>query len=128
MKTFTDLEAWKVGMKLVKEVYALTKNLPSDERFGLISQMRRAAVSILANLAEGFGRSGSADKAHKYTISRGECSEVEALLLVSVELEYLRTEDVEKTLTLVHHEGRLLSGLIRAYVPRPSPDPSPINV
>jgi four helix bundle protein len=125
MDSFTSLDAWKTGMKLVKEVYLLTDKLPNDERFGLISQMRRASISVLANLAEGFSRSGSADKAYKYTISRGECSEVEALLLVTVELSYFKTADVEQVIDLAQKTGRLLSGLIRVYSSQPKPKPQP---
>ena len=84
MKSFTDLTAWTVGMELVKEIYALTEKFPSEERYGLTSQLRRAAVSVLSNIAEGFSRSSSADKAYKYMISRGECAETHALILVSI--------------------------------------------
>ena len=128
MKSFTDLEAWLCGMNLVKEVYVLTKRLPKEEQYGLTSQLRRAAVSILANLAEGFNRSSDADKAHKYVIARGECAEVEALLLVTVELEYFATSAVQHALELSQQTGRLLWGLIRAYShtdPRPRPIPRP---
>lgn len=60
MNSFTDLDAWKVGMQLLKEVYALTKRLPKHEQYELASQLRRASTGILLNLAEGFGRSKSA--------------------------------------------------------------------
>lgn len=102
-------------MKLVKEIYALTSRLPADERFGLVSQLRRASVSVLANIAEGFSRVGSADKAYKYTIARGECSEVEALLIVTVELNQLQEREIRNAVEYARTTGRLLSGLIRSY-------------
>src|SRR3989344_3177879 len=100
MQSFTDLEAWNVGMKLTKEVYQLSKNFPGEERFGLTSQLRRASVGILANLAEGFSRAGSADKAYKYTIARGECSETRALLLLAINLEFLNNAKAQHAIDL----------------------------
>lgn len=125
MNSFTDLEAWKTGIELIKEIYALTKQLPKDEQYGLTSQLRRAAASILANLAEGFSRSSPADKAHKYTISRGECSEVKAYLLICVELEYFQRQETQRALELVEKVGQLFSGLIRAYSSSSEPQPEP---
>ena len=115
-------------MELVKDVYVLTKSLPKEEQYGLTSQLRRAAVSILANLAEGFNRASDADKAHKYVISRGECAEVEALLLVTVELKYFAAAEIQNALVLSQQAGRLIWGLIRSYSPadpRPRPLPCP---
>ena len=109
------MDAWKTGMELVKEVYLLTKRLPKDEQYGLSTQLRRAATSILANLAEGFSRSSHPDKAHKYTISRGECSEVKAYLLICIALRYFQHSDAERALALAEKTGQLLSGLVRAY-------------
>ncbi|MEK7137616.1 MAG: four helix bundle protein [Patescibacteria group bacterium] len=121
MDSFTDLEAWKVGMELLQEIYALTKRLPKEEQYGMTSQLRRATTSILANLAEGFSRASPADKAHKYTISRGECSEVKAYLLICIELRYFQQQDGQRALELVEREGQLFSGLIRAFSPRSEP-------
>ncbi len=125
MKSFTELQAWKVGIKLVKEIYTITKSFPKDELFGLTSQIRRASTSILANLAEGFSRHTDADKAHKYTISRGECSEVKALLLIAIELGFISDNQGLHMLSLCEETGRLLSGLQRSYAPNPSPNPNP---
>ena len=101
-----------MGLDLVKEIYLLTKKVPKEELFGLISQMRRASTSILANIAEGFGRYTYADKANKFTIARGECNEIEAFVYVIVELKFVTSEDVKKALEFIDHEERLLSGLI----------------
>lgn len=115
MKTFTDLHAWQIGMKLTKEIYCLTKTFPDSEKYALTSQLRRASSSILANLAEGFSRRSSADKAHKYIISRGEYSECTAFLLIAIEIGLLLENEAKVALSYAEETGRLLSGLIRSY-------------
>ena len=122
MESFTQLHIWRQGTELVKEIYTLTKKLPPEEKFGLTSQTRRAAVSILTNLAEGFSRRTAPDKAHKYTIARGECSETAALLLIMVHLGYLSDVEIENALKLADETGRLLSGLIHVHMDK---DPTP---
>jgi len=114
MKSFTDLKAWQVGMDLVAEVYRLTSFLPRSEQFGLSSQLKRAVTSIVANTAEGFGRYSHADKAHKYVIARGECTEVTAFLLVAIRVKLLKQSDVQSALEMAEVVGKLLSGLIQA--------------
>ena len=114
MNSYTDLEAWKVGLELVKEIYLLTKRFPKDELYGLTSQVRRSSTSILANIAEGFGRFTYPDKANKYTIARGECSETESFLFVAIALSFITNEEARKALDRVIQVRRLLSGLITA--------------
>ncbi len=120
MKSFTDLEAWKVGMNLVEEIYQLTTNFPQSEKYGLISQLRRASSSVVANIAEGFGRYSYAEKAQKYVIARGECTEVTAFVLVAIRVKYAKRKEVEHALQLADHVGKLLSGLIRSCRSRSS--------
>ncbi|MDD5751893.1 MAG: four helix bundle protein [Candidatus Peribacteraceae bacterium] len=112
MKKFTELDAWKVGIELLKETYALSRKLPKEELFGLTSQLRRSVVSILANIAEGFGRYTYADKANKFTIARGECNETEALMYCITAIGFVREEDTQSALKLIDREEKLLSGLI----------------
>ena len=112
MKKFVDLEAWKVAIALLKVTYAITRSLPKEELFGLTSQMRRCAVSILGNIAEGFGRFSYGDKANKYVIARGECNELEAYLYGIVALEFVKENAIQNLLALVDREEKLLSGLI----------------
>ncbi|MDD5102877.1 MAG: four helix bundle protein [Candidatus Peribacteraceae bacterium] len=114
MEHFTQLEAWKNGLELVREIYAITRLLPREELYGIVSQLRRASTSILANIAEGFGRFTYPDKAAKYTIARGESSEVEAFLLIIVSLSFVAGEKIKSAIYLVERERRLLSGLITA--------------
>jgi len=114
MDSYTQLDAWAVGLDLVGEVYELTKDFPREEMYGLTSQMRRASTSILLNIAEGFGRYTYADKANKYTIARGECNEVEACLFIAIKLRYCTHARVKQSFELVIREKKLLSGLMTA--------------
>jgi four helix bundle protein len=76
-QTFKDLVAWQKGVQLAKAVYAATRLFPADERFGLVSQMRRAAVSVPSNIAEGYSRTGRADYVRFVEIARGSVNELE---------------------------------------------------
>lgn len=89
IKSFTDLIAWQEGHKLVLEIYKATKIWPKEELFGLISQIRRAVVSITSNLAEGFSRSTLKDKANFYSMALGSLTEAQNQLLVARDLDYL---------------------------------------
>jgi four helix bundle protein len=88
-KCHEDLEIWKKSIKLVKETYVITKSFPKDERFVLIPQMRRAAISIPSNIAEGAARKSKNEFAHFLSISLGSLSELETQFIISAELEYL---------------------------------------
>ncbi len=114
MKSYEQLDAWKRAMDLIQEVYSVTREFPSDERFGLTSQIRKAANSIAANIAEGFGRYTYKDKANKYVIARGECTEVEAFLFIAVRLKFCEQNDIQLARLLVQQTGQILSGLIRS--------------
>lgn len=112
MTPFAKLEVWKLALALVKEIYAMTSHFPSSERFGITDQIRRASVSVLANIAEGSGRYTFADKAAKYVIARGELSEIDALLIVSGELKFGQEQVIKQLLERTEKIGRMLSGLI----------------
>ncbi len=126
MKTFLDLEAAKSAMDLVEEVYRLTQKLPKEELYGIASQLKRAAASIVANIAEGFGRYSYADKARHYVIARGECTEVTAFFHITIRVKLLSENDVRHAFQLADQTGRLLSGLIAASRRR-SDEGSPSN-
>jgi four helix bundle protein len=124
MNSYTDLNAWKFAMELLADVHTLTKSLPSAERFGLIDQLHRATKSILLNIAEGYGRYTYADKINKYVIARGECTEVEAGILIAVRLGYVSAKKTEHILERANTTGKLLSGLIAATRQKISHEPS----
>ena len=107
-----DLLAWQQGIALVKAVYSCTARFPREEAFGLTSQMRRAAVSVPANLAEGAARNSTREFAHFLGIARGSLSELETYVVIARELGYLKdTDELEQTLDKVF---KLLGGLLNA--------------
>lgn len=107
---FQQLEVWQEAHKLVLKVYGLTKSFPDDERFGLISQMRRAAVSTPANIAEGFKRRGLQDKIRFYNTSEGSLEELKYYFILAKDLQYLPSH--EALMSQAEITGRLLNGLI----------------
>lgn len=109
---FEDLEVWQKAHKLVLEVYNLTRDFPTEEKFGLVSQMRRAAVSIPANIAEGFKKRTVKDKSNFYNIAQGSLEELRYYLILSKDLEYF--QDNQKLINHVEEIGRMLYGLIRS--------------
>lgn len=113
IKTFTDLNAWKEAHKLVLMVYKTTKDFPKEEIFGLINQMRRAAVSITSNIAEGFSRQSYSEKAHFYSIAQGSNTELQNQLLITKDVGYLNENDFKEIAEQSVMAHKLLSGLIK---------------
>jgi len=89
VKSYRDLETWQVSMDLVAEVYRVTKLFPRDEIYGLTNQLRRAAVSVPSNIAEGQGRDSTKEFLHHLSMAHGSLCEVETQLLIAQGLEYL---------------------------------------
>ncbi len=107
---FEQLQAWQEAHKLVLMVYQTTKGFPGEEKFGPVSQMRRAAVSVSANIAEGFKRRGIQEKMRFYNISEGSLEELKYYFVLSKDLGYIQSaEDCAAQSETV---GRLLNGLI----------------
>ena len=106
------LEAWKIAMALVKAVYKLTRSFPQEEIYGLTAQMRRAAVSIPSNLAEGAARTGRKEFAQFLNIASGSLSELETQSLIAVDLGYL--EQGHLVFAQVEEASALLAGLRRS--------------
>ena len=113
VKSFENLEVWQIGRDLVTKVYTLTASLPQSEAFGLIAQIKRAALSVPANIAEGFGRYHYMDKARFYLNARGSLYELKSHLLIARDLRYLKqSQPVYDVLTLVDNLSVKLSNLI----------------
>ena len=110
--SYRDLVAWKRSMALVLEVYRLTQSFPKIETYGLTSQLRRAAVSVPSNIAEGQARLTTGEFKHFLGNARGSLKEVETQILISTDLGYLRTEECEKLLAATTELGKILNGLI----------------
>ena len=113
IKSFTDLNAWKNGHFLVLDIYKITKKFPADERFGLISQMQRAAVSITSNIAEGFSRNTNKDKFQFYCMAHGSLTELQNQLIISRDLKYLDKNNFDKIAQQTIVVGKLINGLKR---------------
>lgn len=113
IKSFTDLVAWLEGHKLVLEIYKATKNFPKEELFGLINQIRRAAVSITSNIAEGFSRQSNKEKIQFYCISRGSLTELQNQLLIAKDVGYLVNEKFKKIAEQTVKVHKLINGLIK---------------
>jgi len=106
-----ELKAWQEAMELVKEIYRVTRNFPKEEIYCLVSQMRRAAVSIPSNISEGAARGGDREFIQFLIIARGSLSELETQLIISYELGYLQNiSDIQKR---VDRLFSLIGGLLR---------------
>ncbi len=113
-KRFEELEVWKKAHNLTLEIYRLTKSFPNDERFGLISQMRRAATSVPANIAEGYRKRTKKDKLNFYNIAQGSLDELKYYLILSKDLGY--TEDASRCLTLYDEVIRRLTSYMEKMI------------
>ncbi|MBI3406207.1 MAG: four helix bundle protein [Acidobacteria bacterium] len=114
VRSYRDLLAWQKGMDLVAATYQLTKLLPSTEKYGLSSQMQRAAVSIPSNIAEGHGRRHRGDYVRSLSIANGSLKELETQMLLCIRLGFLQSKDVRSTWRLANETGRLLARLIQS--------------
>lgn len=108
------LDVWKVSIKLIKEVYLETKYFPKEELFGLVSQMRRAAVSITSNISEGAARKSKIERNRFYEIARASLVELDTQFEISLELDYLKNEKIDNIYKLLNHNFALLSNLIKS--------------
>jgi four helix bundle protein len=111
---YQDLVAWQKAMELVMTVYRATRNWPHEEQYGLTSQVRRAAVAIPSNLAEGHGRSGRREFAHHVSIAYGSLCELETQLLIAQRLDYSDADVTESLMNRVADVRRLTNGLLRS--------------
>ena len=114
IKRFTDLQVWKEAHSLVLDVYKVTKNFPSEERFGLTNQMRRSAVSVPSNIAEGFGRNTAKDKAQFYSIAKGSLLELQSQMYIAIDLNFVEQKNMANFNERIELTARLISGLIKS--------------
>ncbi len=111
-RSYRDLVAWNKAVELVTDIYRLTKRFPKDEIFGLISQLRRSAVSIPSNIAEGQGRLSKKEFRQFLGQARGSLSELETQIIISRNLKYLEEQEADQFLNKAAEIGRVLNGLI----------------
>ena len=114
IKSYKDLEVWKKAMDLVVACYKLTEAFPRDEAYGLTSQLRRAAVSVPANIAEGHARAFLKEYLHHLSISYGSLAELETHLEIASRLGYVNTTQTQAVLSQAAEIGRMLNGLMSA--------------
>lgn len=112
---YTDLDVWKNSRELVQLVYQLTKCFPQEELYGLTNQIRRCAVSVPSNIAEGCGRQSNKETIHFLYIAKGSLQEVETQLYLSFDLEYISEDDLKDILEKVILNKKLLNGFINYY-------------
>lgn len=112
IRQFTDLYAWQEAHKLVALIYKITKRFPKDEIFGLVSQMRRAVISVTSNIAEGFGRQGYKEKIQFFYLAQGSLTELKNQILAARDVGYLNAVDCSTLMKQADVAHRLLQGLI----------------
>lgn len=113
IRSFTDLDAWKEGHKLVLAIYKATKEFPKEELFGLTSQMRRCSVSITSNIAEGFSRRSFKEKVQFYSIAQGSVTELQNQLLIAKDIGYMNQEKFTDIAEQTIKTHKIINGLIK---------------
>lgn len=111
VRMYSELIVWQKAMELVQEIYTATKHFPKEEIYGLTSQIRRAAVSVPSNIAEGQGRRSTAEFLHHLSFAYGSLMEVETQILIAGRLNYIEQSEVERLMEKAGEVGRLLNGL-----------------
>ncbi|MDR1206861.1 MAG: four helix bundle protein [Rickettsiales bacterium] len=113
MKSVEDLNVYKLGFKVALDVYKITEKFPKAEVFGLVSQMRRAAISINSNLSEGCARNSSGEYKHFAGISKGSAEELKFQVKISQALNYINYEEAAKLIEDINEICKMLTGLIK---------------
>ena len=115
MKVYTELVVWKESRVLVSEIYAISKSFPQQELYGLTNQIRRCAVSIPSNIAEGCGRRTASDTIQFLHISRGSLYELETQLYIALDLNYISSDDFKGINNRIVSCKKLINGFIKYY-------------
>lgn len=115
--TFKDLKCYQRAMALALAVYEVSGGFPKEEMFGITSQVRRAAVSVMSNIAEGKGRSTERDLVRFLATARGSLFEIEAQIALAERLSYIKQVQAARVLALTSETGKLINGLIRSFDP-----------
>ena len=112
LRSYRDLIVWQKSMVLLVSVYQLAATFPGEERFGLANQIKRAAVSIPANIAEGYGRVHRGDYVHHLSIAKGSLAELETLLTIAVRLDFVEREETMESWDVAQEVGKMLIKMI----------------
>jgi four helix bundle protein len=117
-RSYKDLVVWQKGIQLAKLVYGLTRSFPSEEKFGIVAEMRRAAVSVPSNIAEGQARHTTGEFIHFISHAEGSVAELDTQLIVCVELAYARAKHADAVFELISELRRMLNALRRKLAAR----------
>jgi four helix bundle protein len=112
IQNYRGLDVWQCSMDLLDEIYVVTRKLPSDERYVLVSQMRRAALSVPSNLAEGYGRKHRGEYVHHVSIAIGSLCELETQLIVCGRQKYISKAEARKAWDFIQRVGKMLHKLL----------------
>jgi len=121
IRSHRDLIAWQKAVELCVAIYSMTKLFPADERFGLVSQLRRAGVSVASNIAEGYGRGSRQDYVRFLRAARGSLYEIDTQLLLASRLEFMPPSSFQQIESQANECSRILLGLIRSLADDKSP-------
>ncbi len=114
IRSFTDLDVWKEGHKLVISIYKVTKTFPKEEMYSLVDQMRRASSSVTANIAEGFGRQTYKEKLQFYYLAQGSLTELKNFILIARDVGYLSKKDFNDLAEQANLTHKILHGFLRS--------------
>jgi four helix bundle protein len=123
IESYRDLDAWRLGIRLTSAIYRLTASFPSSELYGLTTQLRRAAVSVPSNVAEGWGRGTTTEYLRFLRMARGSLYEVETQLIIAQDLQFVEEARMHEAIAIVGDAGRVLAGLLGAIESRLESDP-----
>lgn len=113
IRDFRDLDIWKKGIEIVKDVYEIVEKFPKQEFYALVSQIQKSAISIPSNIAEGFNRFHNKEYKQFLYIALGSCAELETQIEIASELKYINSEKKKDILERIKHESRMLTNLIK---------------
>lgn len=113
-KSYKELEIWKKGIGIVNRIYEITKGFPKEELYGLVAQMRRSAVSIPSNIAEGFVRWHNKEHRQFLYVALGSCAELETQIIVSFKQSYISQKIYDELLEFIDHESRMIMNMIKS--------------
>jgi four helix bundle protein len=113
IKNYKDLDIWKRSIGVVENIYKISKNFPKEEMYGLTSQLRRSAVSIPSNIAEGFARFSNKEYKHFLFISLGSCAELSTQIIIALRLEYFENKEADKLLNEIDEISKMTMSLIK---------------
>ena len=122
-KSFEEMPVWKLALEIAEKIFAITISLPKCEDYGLTSQIRRAAVSVFSNIAEGYGRETQLDKKKFYNIARGSAYETKSQLIYGKNVKYFNENECNEIIVLIEKNIHELNKLIKHFKPQPQSQP-----